>query len=518
MTDDVDTLISGYRQSRVGVSGTTIVFYDVSDNKKYLTQDTDNLEIEGGYRIKKLKTSAADDLLKESFVKSTKDVEDIANIRFFDINNLSDEDRKYLKQQKVSIPTQPDIFVRYGNKKSMDLAKSGGFADYPEKNKIAFINISEGYCNSGAYFDEVVSHELGHTLGLKHPFESKKKLSKNLDNTDNTIMSYTEGADGSTRFQELDAKALRKIYKPSISGCNYEVEILNEEIIAEYPNYQEKYNKNDFELIPHENVLINYINFQTGIIESTNGNITNHDQFNKTEDTKNYDCTIPFADQIITSELSQNITISQDGNLSKSSVCNIYVKGEKIFNISDKNRPEVNLNISSTSRVDLNYRKSLDKINFNFEDDDYIEVDYSGGDRMNIKGNLGSNICIYLTPALAAEIKANPSVLMDHISVKGTKISNLQEYIVNEDSRSYEPIITTSSALEKMRNDVIKAEEDFEYRKEFDAAGVILNEVFDWYLDSDCEIRFNSTEERNKTIYKETNEILEKTGYKLRFH
>lgn len=36
-------------------------------------------------------------------------------------------------------------------------------------------------------------HEIGHALGLKHPFEGSPQLSSSLDNSDNTVMSYTEG-------------------------------------------------------------------------------------------------------------------------------------------------------------------------------------------------------------------------------------------------------------------------------------------------------------------------------------
>ncbi|WP_404385198.1 cellulose binding domain-containing protein [Caenispirillum salinarum] len=52
-------------------------------------------------------------------------------------------------------------------------------------------------------------HEIGHALGLKHPFEGDVTLSDALDTMDNTVMSYTVGSEGlPTEFQELDAAAL----------------------------------------------------------------------------------------------------------------------------------------------------------------------------------------------------------------------------------------------------------------------------------------------------------------------
>jgi len=45
---------------------------------------------------------------------------------------------------------------------------------------------------TGAYNFESLLHELGHALGLKHPFEDTPVLSSSLDNTLYTVMSYTE--------------------------------------------------------------------------------------------------------------------------------------------------------------------------------------------------------------------------------------------------------------------------------------------------------------------------------------
>lgn len=56
-------------------------------------------------------------------------------------------------------------------------------------------------------------HEIGHALGLKHPFEGSPTLPSALDTMDNTVMSYSKGLEGiQTRFQEYDLDALGYLF------------------------------------------------------------------------------------------------------------------------------------------------------------------------------------------------------------------------------------------------------------------------------------------------------------------
>jgi serralysin len=57
-------------------------------------------------------------------------------------------------------------------------------------------------------------HEIGHALGLKHSFEGKAHLNPEEDNTDNTVMSYTQ-IGYNYALKTYDIIALQSIYGPA---------------------------------------------------------------------------------------------------------------------------------------------------------------------------------------------------------------------------------------------------------------------------------------------------------------
>jgi len=59
---------------------------------------------------------------------------------------------------------------------------------------------------------EVLLHELGHAMGLKHPFSGSVVLPSGQDNTSNTIMSYTDVGGPYSNYSPYDIAALRYLY------------------------------------------------------------------------------------------------------------------------------------------------------------------------------------------------------------------------------------------------------------------------------------------------------------------
>jgi methionine-rich copper-binding protein CopC len=66
--------------------------------------------------------------------------------------------------------------------------------------------------SSGGLGFEVLLHEIGHSLGLGHPFEGPYVLSPANDNTNNTVMSYTDAGSYKSQFQSYDLLALQWLY------------------------------------------------------------------------------------------------------------------------------------------------------------------------------------------------------------------------------------------------------------------------------------------------------------------
>ncbi|OON59271.1 hypothetical protein B0920_23030 [Massilia sp. KIM] len=64
----------------------------------------------------------------------------------------------------------------------------------------------------GGYGYETLLHELGHALGLKHPFTDDIRLPTAQDNTANTLMSYRDVGGPHSEFSPYDIAALNWLY------------------------------------------------------------------------------------------------------------------------------------------------------------------------------------------------------------------------------------------------------------------------------------------------------------------
>jgi Ca2+-binding RTX toxin-like protein len=98
----------------------------------------------------------------------------------------------------------------------------GGYAFYPntsgntvlEAGGDIFFNtayLANDAFSPGTYGFLALLHEIGHALGLKHPFEGSPVLSSWLDNTTNTVMSYTFSV-YPNQPQNFDVQAIQYLY------------------------------------------------------------------------------------------------------------------------------------------------------------------------------------------------------------------------------------------------------------------------------------------------------------------
>ena len=92
-----------------------------------------------------------------------------------------------------------------------------GWANYPwvhpsQTNTGTLVMNRTDAFSPGSSTYEVLLHELGHAVGLKHPFEGALRLAADLDNKGQTLMSYTRAGAVSSTFSPLDIEALQHLY------------------------------------------------------------------------------------------------------------------------------------------------------------------------------------------------------------------------------------------------------------------------------------------------------------------
>jgi len=163
-----------------------------------------------------------------------------------DVNEIADNLNSLINIDLIYSPNNNSI-IRF-SKEEVYNSNEAGYAFLPTKDPIGGdIFLNKDFFDNDNYSNQqksVLLHELGHALGLKHPFEGNITLPTNTDNTLFTVMSYTPykpyvvsiNIENNTiswtyipdaypvTYQMYDIKALQSLYgenKLSTNGMNY---------------------------------------------------------------------------------------------------------------------------------------------------------------------------------------------------------------------------------------------------------------------------------------------------------
>lgn len=133
---------------------------------------------------------------------------------------MSRADRSAVKQAMAEFTKRAGIqFVEVDTGGQLELYRANGagnrsWAYYPSDNQPqdVVINNALGDVRRGRQGFDVVLHEIGHAVGLKHPFDGGPRLVPSLDLITNTVMSYTYNAPVIRTLGPLDRQALQHLY------------------------------------------------------------------------------------------------------------------------------------------------------------------------------------------------------------------------------------------------------------------------------------------------------------------
>ena len=145
---------------------------------------------------------------REVFRDAFEQFEDAANLRFVEVG--------------------PGEEAMIGIHNAAKLGNTLGYSEYfPNHDKAPDSMLVVVKHRDGTYRtldEETVIHELGHAMGLDHPFDGKFKLPNRLDDTDTTVMAYTPGASGpALELRPLDIEALQHLYGTEDSTAKAQV-------------------------------------------------------------------------------------------------------------------------------------------------------------------------------------------------------------------------------------------------------------------------------------------------------
>lgn len=116
----------------------------------------------------------------------------------------------------VEVEPGADAMVRFAYNDDRD---GWSWANYPRSSAAAPDILSDiemnrhyGDYGPGSSGFQVLLHELGHAMGLKHPHDGSQRLEAAYDNTNHTLMSYRWRGAPKDVYQSLDQGALETLY------------------------------------------------------------------------------------------------------------------------------------------------------------------------------------------------------------------------------------------------------------------------------------------------------------------